>query len=104
MTRTLSNHNATLRAFLDAAAERANAELMLKKFYGYTDDQLRLMVASNQKGVENFGARKVVPAYGRGRTVPEVMSPFSHAVIRARKIQAARLFKRCHVSVPDVQA
>lgn len=83
-------HNATIRAFVEGAKQRAHAEAILKTRFGYSDEQLRTMVAANIHGIENYGKNP------RGRAVLD----FTGAVLRARQIQLARLMKRCNVKVP----
>jgi hypothetical protein len=90
-------HNKVVRAFVRGARLRAHAGLILKKNYGYSDEQLRMMVAANQPGVQTYGARKVVPMAGDRKTEPQAVLQLGRAVQVAKQRMLERLMRRCHV-------
>ena len=81
MNREPSLHHRALRAFLAGAKAHVRAANVLKRRFGYSDQQLRVMAAANQRGVQNYGSRPRV----------EAMAQLGASMYRAKQAMARRL-------------
>ncbi len=86
--RAYVRHQEVLREFVAGAKMRVRAENILRNRYGYTDEQLKVLLVGNLgRGVETYGSKPRLDA----------MSSLGHALKRAKQIQLERLLRRANV-------